>query len=501
VGRLEWADGEHPETRTQSQVYGLLGGWGLPISTHNRVLTNREAVDQMIGFYGEHRHEVSHEIDGIVVKVDAFAQHEILGATSRAPRWAIAYKYPPEEVNTVLRDIQVHVGRTGRVTPFGVMDPVRVAGSTVAFATLHNAQEVARKGVMIGDTVVLRKAGDVIPEIVGPVAAARTGAERAFEMPTLCPSCGTPLAPAKEGDVDLRCPNARHCRAQIAERIAYLGSRGALDIESLGEEAALALADPGAGREAFPADDDGPREDGIGGEPVLDGEAGLFDLTAEQLMAVRVWREGKDGAPELRPFFAKTAKGGGLELSAAGAQLLDQLQVAKTKPLWRVLVALSIRHVGPTAARALAATFGSLEALSHASADDLASVDGVGPVIAASLHDWFEVDWHQEIVDRWAASGVALASESAVAVDQTLAGLTVVVTGTLNGFTRDGAKEAIMERGGKAAGSVSKKTNYVVVGPGAGSKEAKARELGVPILDEAGFVDLLNGLRDLPPAT
>jgi DNA ligase (NAD+) len=328
----------------------------------------------------------------------------------------------------------------------------------------------------------------VIPEIVGPVVAARDGSERAFVMPTRCPSCGTPLAPAKEGDVDLRCPNARDCRAQVMERVGHIGSRGALDIESLGEEAAMALAAPEVGR---PGGDDAELPPPA--VPVLEGEAGLFELTREQLMSIRVWRRGKDGAMELRPFFATMAKGAKPpELTVAGAQLLEQLELAKTKPLWRILVALSVRHVGPTAARSLAASFGSMAVLRAASVEELSAVDGVGGVIAASLMDWFTVDWHQEILDRWEAAGVVMATALADRPEQTLVGLTVVVTGTMEGFTREGAKEAIQSRGGKAAGSVSKKTSYVVAGPGAGSKEAKARELGIPILDEPGFVALLN---------
>jgi DNA ligase (NAD+) len=377
------------------------------------------------------------------------------------------------------------------------MRPVRVAGSTVTFATLHNAREVERKGVLIGDTVVLRKAGDVIPEIVAPVVEARTGAERPFTMPSRCPSCGAELAPGKAGDVDLRCPNARACKAQIAARVEHLGSRGALDVEALGQEAALALADPMATLRPTP---DRPAPEVLETiEPVLTGESELFALTGEELARARVWRwiperRAPDGGLEAagwrpRPFFASVAG----ELTEAARLLLSQLAEARERPLWRVLVALSIRHVGPSAARALAAGFGSVEAIRAATADQLASVDGVGAVIAESLHEWFATDWHVATVEAWAAAGVRLAEELDPRTAATLAGLTVVVTGTLEGFSRDGAKEAIAARGGRPAGSVSKRTDYVVVGPGAGSKEAKARELGITVLDEAGFVRLLDG--------
>ena len=504
-GALEWGAARGEEIVRQSDVYELLAGWGIPVSPHNRVVRGAAGVAEVIAHFAEHRHDVEHEIDGVVVKVDEIALQRRLGFTSRAPRWAVAYKYPPEEVNTKLLDIRVNVGRTGRVTPYAVMRPVVVAGSTVEMATLHNASEVRRKGVLIGDTVVLRKAGDVIPEVVGPVVALRDGTEREFVMPTECPSCGSPLAPAKEGDVDIRCPNAKGCPSQIRERVFALASRGALDVEALGWEAAVALTDPEADRpgspelyrpggdvEAAPPSELPPPQ-----EPVLRTEAGIFDLTAEDLAHVRVWREiRKSGAPtglwEDRLYFwtKPTPKKPSVPTSNT-LRLLEQLEKAKDRPLWRVLVALSIRHVGPTAARALAAAFGSLDAIRAASLEELAAVDGVGPTIAESIVEWFAEDWHQEIVERWRAAGVRMADERDESLPRTLEGLTVVVTGTLEGYTRDGAKEAIVARGGKAAGSVSRKTDYVVAGPGAGSKEAKARELGVPILDEAQFEVLL----------
>lgn len=458
------------ELTRQSQAYDLFREWGLPISTHYRVLESVEEVQQFIDQYGAERHSVEHELDGIVIKVDEISLQRQLGSTSRAPRWAIAFKYPPEEVNTKLLDILVNVGRTGRVTPFGVMEPVVVAGSTVERATLHNADEVRRKGVLIGDTVVLRKAGDVIPEILGPVVDLRDGTEREFVMPTECPSCGTPLAPEKEGDKDIRCPNSRTCPSQLRERLAGLAGRGAFDIEALGWEGSVALLESG----------------------VLEDESGLFGLA------------GEAGRARLAtvPLFTRAAKKSdppesvvdGKVLSANGIRLSENLEQAKQQPLWRVIVALSIRHVGPTAARALAQHFATMDALRDAAKErpeELAGVEGVGGVIADAVAAWFAVDWHDQIVRQWQADGVVMADERDASVEQTLAGMTIVVTGSLEGFSRDSAKEAILSRGGKASGSVSKKTDYVVVGENAGTKEDKARELGRPILDEAGFRRLL----------
>ncbi len=487
-----------------SEAYDAMAAWGLPVSAHTKVLAELGEVAEQVAWTGEHRHDFEHEVDGLVVKVDEVAAQRQLGSTSRAPRWAVAYKYPPEEVNTTLRSIEVNVGRTGRVTPYGVMQPVKVAGSTVEMATLHNAFEVERKGLLIGDTVVLRKAGDVIPEIVGPVVELRDGTQRPFVMPTHCPACGTPLAYEKEGDKDIRCPNARSCPSQLRERIFGVASRGAFDIESLGWEAAIALTDPEYGRPAS-ADADGlPRD-----VPVLDGEAGLFDLRVEDLEHVRVWRrrlvQGERQAPTQELFFytKPTAKTPSKPRESTRI-LFDQLEAAKSRPLWRVLVALSIRHVGPTAARALATHFRTMPAIRAATEEELAGVEGVGPVIATSVTSWFAEDWHAQIVDRWAAAGVRMADEADERTPQTLAGLTVVVTGSLEGFSRDETKEAITARGGRAAGSVSKKTDYVVVGANAGSKAAKAEELGLRILDEAGFAALLAsgpaGVGDPDPA-
>jgi DNA ligase (NAD+) len=439
------------EPTRQSEAYAALAAWGLPVSDRAKVLPDMAAVTDYIEYYREHRHDVEHEIDGVVIKVDQVSLQRRLGSTSRAPRWAIAFKYPPEEVTTKLLAIEVNVGRTGRVTPFGRMEPVRVSGSTVELATLHNASEVRRKGVLIGDTVVLRKAGDVIPEIVGPVADLRTGAEREFVMPTVCPSCGTTLAPAKEGDADIRCPNSRTCPAQLRERVFHVAGRGAFDIEGLGYEAAAALLDA---------------------EVMID-EGDLFDLDEHALLGVQLF----------------TKQNG--ELSANGARLLANLDKAKDQPLWRVLVALSVRHVGPTAARALAETFGSLEAIQAASLDEIAAVDGVGLIIAEALVEWFDVDWHRQVVEKWRAAGVRMADERDDSIPRTLEGLSIVVTGSLERWSRDQAKEAIVQRGGKASSSVSKTTAFVVVGESPGSKYDKAVSLKVPILDEDGFAVLL----------
>ena len=439
------------EPATQSEAYQALADWGLPASGQFRVVDDLAAVYDFIAHYGEHRHDLDHEIDGVVVKVDDFAAQGRLGATSRAPRWAIAYKYPPEEVTTKLLDIQVNVGRTGRVTPFGVMAPVRVSGSTVEMATLHNQDEVRRKGVLIGDTVVLRKAGDVIPEIVGPVVELRDGSERAFVMPTHCPACGTPLAPEKEGDVDIRCPNTRSCPAQLRERVFHLAGRGALDIEVLGYEAGAALLECG----------------------LIADEGDVFGLTAERLAGC--------------PFF--TRKDGGLSTNAA--KLLDNLERAKAQPLWRVLVALSIRHVGPTAAQALARELRDLDRIASTPAQELAAVEGVGPVIAESIIEWFTVDWHRELVAKWRAAGVRMADEAESDGPRPLDGVAVVLTGTLAGWTRDAATEALQARGAKVTGSVSKTTGFVVAGDAPGSKYDKALQLGVPVLDADGLRVLL----------
>ena len=436
---------------SQSDAYEMLKSWGLPTSERYRVLKNRKEVTEFISEYEKHRHDIEHEIDGVVIKVNQFDQQNALGFTSRAPKWAIAFKYPPEEVTTRLLDIKVSVGRTGRVTPFAFMEPVKVAGSTVTNATLHNAQEVVRKGILIGDVVVIRKAGDVIPEVLGPVIEKRTGSEKPFIMPTHCPDCGSELRAISEGDIDIRCPNTQFCPAQLRERIYYIGSRAALDIDVLGYESAQALLS----------------------DKIIDDESDLFDLTAEKLSKSEFFQK-KDGTA-----------------GANAEKLLIALEKAKSRPLWRTLVALSIRHVGPTAAQSLASTFGSIEAIASASAQELAQVDGVGATIADSLIDWFSQAWHRDIITQWTNAGVTTINVVGESAPQTLAGLTFVVTGGLVDFTRDGIAEVIALHGGKSSSSVSKKTDYLLVGADPGSKLAKAQELGVAIIDEAQFKKLL----------
>ena len=435
----------------QSSAYELLKGWGLPTSSKYKVVTNRKEVLAFIDQYEKNRHNVEHEIDGVVIKVNEIEAQNSLGFTSRAPKWAIAYKYPPEEVVTKLLDIKVSVGRTGRVTPFAYMQPVKVAGSTVTNATLHNAQEIVRKGILIGDTVLIRKAGDVIPEVLAPIIEKRDGSERAFVMPAKCPDCGSKLRAISEGDVDIRCPNAQSCPAQVVERLFYIGSRSALDIDVLGYEAAAALL----------------------ADKLVTDEGDLFGLTLKDL--------------NRSPFFTK--KDG--TQSVIADRFVAGLELAKSRPLWRVLVALSIRHVGPTSAKALANEFGSIANIQKASIEQLANVDGVGGVIAEAIIEWFSIDWHKQIIKKWEKAGVALVDAPKEKLKQSLKGLTIVVTGSLVDFSRDSATEAITSRGGKASSSISAKTDYLVAGDAAGSKLTKATELGVTILDEAGFKVLL----------
>ena len=440
---------QNNHAKTQSDTYEILKAWGLPTSSRVKVLKNEQEVFNYIKDFEAQRHSLEHEIDGVVIKVDDLQEQQELGFTSRAPRWAIAYKYPPEQVNTKLLDIRVSVGRTGRATPYAVVEPVKVAGSVIEFATLHNQDVVKAKGVLIGDTIVIRKAGDVIPEILGPVIALRTGEERAFVMPKNCPDCNAELRPMSEGDIDLRCPNSESCPAQLRERIAFIGSRGVLDIEALGEVTAIELT-----------------------KEILKTDAELFALTQEQLMESDYFKK-KDGTP-----------------AEVTGKLLKNLEDAKTRPLWRILVALNIRHVGPVASRALASKFGSLEAIFKAQKEDLEAVDGVGTIIADSLIEWFTIDWHRNIVARWQECGVQTATPNFVSgtTEGIFTGKTIVVTGTLTQMTREQAEEAIISRGGKAAGSVSKNTSFLVAGPGAGSKLAKAEELGIEVIDESEFL-------------
>jgi DNA ligase (NAD+) len=435
----------------QSQAYELLKGWGLPTSSRYKVVTSKAEVREFIDQYEKDRHNVEHEIDGVVIKVDEIAIQNTLGYTSRAPKWAIAYKYPPEQVSTKLLDIRVSVGRTGRVTPFAFMEPVKVAGSTITNATLHNAQEIIRKGVLIGDTVLIRKAGDVIPEVLAPIIEKRDGTERLFVMPSKCPDCGSKLKAMSEGDVDIRCPNSQSCPTQVIERLFYIGSRSALDIDVLGYEAATAL---------------------LADKLVID-EGDLFKLTLKDLSKSQFFLK-KDGTP-----------------SVIADRFIAGLELAKSRPLWRVLVALSIRHVGPTSARALADRFGSIANIQKASSQELAAIDGVGEVMAEAIVEWFNIDWHKQIIKKWEKAGVLLQDVPKEKLKQTLAGLSIVVTGSLVNFTRDGATQAITARGGKASSSVSSKTDFVVAGEAAGSKLSKAEELGITILDEAGFKSLL----------
>ncbi|MET8170294.1 NAD-dependent DNA ligase LigA [Streptomyces sp. NPDC057456] len=478
IGALEGYEGL---TRL-SEAYDLLKTWGLPTSPHNKVVGDLDGVRAFIAFYGENRHSVEHEIDGVVVKLDEIRLQGRLGSTARAPRWAIAYKYAPEEVNTKLVNIRVGVGRTGRVTPYAQVEPITVAGSEVEFATLHNQEVVKAKGVLIGDTVVLRKAGDVIPEILGPVVDLRDGSERAFVMPSECPACGAALRPMKEGDIDLRCPNARSCPAQLRERVFYLAGRKALDIEQFGYVAAAALTNP-----LEPAD------------PPLRDEGDLFDLTIDRLLPIKAYvldqdsglpkRDPKTGEEKIATVFANQQG----EPKKNALAMLENIAAAKERPLARILTGLSIRHVGPVAAEALAREFRSIERIEQASEEELAATDGVGAIIAASLKEWFAEDWHQEILRKWRAAGVRMEEEGSGEDEgpRPLEGLTVVVTGTLEHFTRDGAKDALQNQGAKVTGSVSKKTSFVVVGDNPGSKYDKAMQLKVPVLNEDGFTVLL----------
>jgi DNA ligase (NAD+) len=467
-----WAD---QSVKSQSELYQHLKSWGLPTSDRYRVLASGKDVKKYIADFEAQRHALEHEIDGVVVKVDELSRQQSLGFTSRAPRWAIAYKYPPEQVNTKLLDIKVSIGRTGRATPFAVLEPVRVAGSEVEFATLHNQEVVQAKGILIGDTVVLRKAGDVIPEILGPVVALRDGTEKKFAMPKNCPDCGSKLAPAQEGDVDLRCPNAKSCPAQLRERIAYIGSRSALDIEALGFVTAVALTQP--------------LEPKL---PPVKSEADLFTLKLEDLLPIKslvvdadtgVAKLDATGKQKVVEYFRK--KDG--SPATVATKLLEELEKAKSQPAWRVLVSLSIRHVGPVAARSLMNHFGSIDEIFGASEQELAGVDGVGGVVAKTIKEWIAVDWHQEILKAWRQAGVNFTQETSSATGASFAGMSIVVTGTLENLTRDQAEEAIISRGGKAASSVSKNTAFLVAGANAGSKLAKAESLGVPVIDEAEF--------------
>jgi DNA ligase (NAD+) len=470
---------QEDSVKAQSDLYQQLKTWGLPTSSRYKVYKTSKEVKQYIQDFEAKRHTLEHEIDGVVIKVDEFSKQQSLGFTSRAPRWAIAYKYPPEQVNTKLLDIKVSIGRTGRATPYAVLDPIRVAGSEVEFATLHNQEVVAAKGILIGDTVVLRKAGDVIPEILGPVVALRDGSEKKFAMPKKCPECQSLLAPAQDGDVDLRCPNAKSCPAQLRERIAYIGSRSALDIEALGLVTAVALTQPVEPK-----------------EPPVKSEADLFTLTLEKLLPIKsrvvdadtgTAKLDSDGKEKVVEYFRK--KDG--TAATVATKLLEELEKAKSQPAWRVLVSLSIRHVGPVAARSLMNTLGSIEEIFEASEEQLAGVDGVGQVVAKTIKEWIAVDWHKEIVSAWKKAGVNFTQETSLGGSGVFSGMSIVVTGTLESLTRDQAEEAIIAAGGKAASSVSKNTAFVLAGASAGSKLAKAESLGVGVISEAEFLKRL----------
>ncbi|MFD5721723.1 NAD-dependent DNA ligase LigA [Streptomyces sp. NPDC127036] len=466
-----------------SSGYDLIKQWGLPTSPYYRVVDSRAAVKEFIAYYGENRHSVTHEIDGVVIKVDQLRHQVRLGSTARAPRWAIAFKYAPAQINTRLVDIKVGVGRTGRVTPYAQVEPVTLAGSVIEYATLHNQDVVRAKGLLIGDTVVLRKAGDVIPEILAPVADLRTGSERRFVMPTRCPECGSPLRALKEGDSDLRCPNARACPAQLRERLLYLASRACLNIEHLGSVVAAALTHP-----LKPA------------EPPIVDEGDLFNLTIDKLLPIRVsaldpasglpTRDPQTGEETVVTVFANQ-RGKPKKSTVA---LLRNIESAKSRPLERFLTGLSIRHVGPVAAAALARKFRSLERIEQASVEDLGATDGVGPIIAASLKEWFAEDWHRQIVRKWKAAGAVLAEElpAAEGGPRPLEGITVAVSGTLGNFSRDAAIEALQIRGARVTGSVSKSTSFVVAGENPGSKVDRANRLNIPVLNEDDFVILLD---------
>jgi DNA ligase (NAD+) len=433
------------EASSHSGFLALIADLGLPVAEQTRTVEDLDGIWAFVEEWGAHRHDATYEIDGVVVKVDDLGQQRRLGSTSSAPRWAIAYKYPPEERETRLNAIEVNVGRTGRVTPFAVLEPVLIAGSTISMATLHNEDQLRLKDVRPGDTVIARKAGDVIPEVVGPVLAKRPPAvEEAgpWMFPTVCPFCGSDFE-RLEGEAQTFCPNT-DCPARIYGSVEHYASRGALDIEGLGEKTTRLLIDTG----------------------LVATVADLYRLTEEQVL-------GLEGFGQV-----------------STENLLKAIEASKTQPVERLLVGLNIRHVGPTVARLLARHFGSLEAIRAASAEEIAAVEGVGPVIAESLRTWLDTPRNAELLDDLVDRGVRTDTDD-TRVDASLEGWTVVLTGGLEGFTRDEAKQAIVDRGGKVTGSVSKKTSLVVVGSDAGSKAAKAEELGVPMVDEAAFVRLL----------
>jgi len=434
-----------PAFERHSETLGFIRAIGLPVNPEIVVVDSLEAAAAFCRQWQERRHDLGYEIDGAVVKVDDLAQRELLGFTSRAPRWAIAYKFPPEERNTILRDIQVSIGRTGRATPFAVLKPVFVGGSTVSMATLHNEDQVRLKDVRPGDTVIVRKAGDVIPEVVGPILSLRPEGCAPWQFPATCPCPLESALQRAEGESDTRCVEPT-CPFQRDQRIIYFASRGAMDIEGLGERTVFQLSD--AGLVSDPAD--------------------IYSLTAEQLLRL----EG----------FAQVS----------AEKLVASIAASKDRPLPRLLTALGIKHLGPSAAEALAKAFGTLDSIMSAGEADLATTDGVGGVIAGSIRRWFDQPQNREMVGKLRAAGVDLGRVEVSRLPQLLAGQAVVVTGALEGFTRDSAEAAIKDRGGKSPGSVSAKTFALVVGddPSA-NKVAKAQDLGIPVLDRDGFLELL----------
>jgi DNA ligase (NAD+) len=432
--------------RTHEETLAWLAELGFPVEPHIRAFDDLDGVFQFCTEMEANRHSLGYDIDGVVAKVDDLGQRAEMGNTSRAPRWAMAYKFPPEEKTTLLRDIMVSIGRTGRATPFAMLEPVFVGGANVSLATLHNEDDVARKDVRPGDTVIVRRAGDVIPEVVGPILTKRPPRTRRWKFPTKCPECGEPLVRV-EGEANHHCINV-DCPMQRVQRIVHFAGRGAMDIEGLGEERVRQFTDAG----------------------LLQDAGDVYDLAVDKLVPLE-------------------------RIGERSAQLLvDAVEGSKDRPLWRLLVGLGINNVGPTAAQALARSLGHLDRIADASEETLTEVEGVGPTIAQSVQRFFSIDRNRDLIDRLRAAGLNFAGPVAATstAAQTFAGLTFVLTGTLEGRTRDEAAAEIEARGGKVTGSVSKKTNYVVVGDSPGSKLAKAEQLGVTVVDEAAFEDLLN---------
>lgn len=466
--------GSFTATDTLSEAYDLMESWGLPVSPHRKVAKSVAEVQAYLQKYAEQRHSLGYDIDGAVIKVNNLSEQIKLGATARAPRWAIAYKYPPEEEFTKLIDIEFGVGRTGRVTPVAVLAPVLIAGSVVAKATLHNGFEVHRKGLKIGDTVIVRKAGDVIPEVVAPVVKLRDGSEKEFVMPKYCPQCQTELIFEQVGAADARCPNAQSCPEQVIARLKYIASRAVLDIEGLGEKAAEALVRSG----------------------ILPNEAALFELDVEKLSKLEFFTNmAKSESARARN--SKNSDSDDIRdarvLNINGQKLLENLNTVKHRSWARFLTALGIRHLGKTMAEELAAAFPDIKLLQQASMEDLAAVPQVGEAVAKSIRDWFLVDWHLEILASWAKAGCNLAQKPVQKpqAGNALAGLNIVATGKLEQFSREGIKAAIKAHGGSVSTSVSSKTDYLVVGEKPGTKYQKALELGVKVLTEAEFMELI----------